>query len=498
MQRCASCGAENRDIARFCAVCGHRLPENAPSSAPQDAPLPPAAPAPPDEPVLHAGFDGVLSEAEHPDAGAGPLEAVGEADALPHAAPSDAPSEMSRGPGMLSTESMPGAGAGDGGQEATPEDAPPPLEPGVLVGGRWQVDALREVVGGRNTYLALDLAACPRCGESFDPGEDYCSECGVELAQAGPPPAVTLHEALAPDALDPFGPSLMSWEDRLYAAVAAAAPLQSAQPAGPQSLALAVGYASDRGLVRDLDEDSLFVFTLAGMFESRVGPSLGLFIVADGMGGHEGGELASREAVKRIANTLMDGLLGQIFEGPLKDGADGVKKSIERAIVDANTTVYEMARGKGIDAGTTVTLAAVVDGEAHVANVGDSRTFLFREGRLRQVTQDHSLVASLVAAGAIQPDEIYTHPQRNAVYRSLGTGPHVEVDQFYELLQPGDSLVLCCDGIWEAIRPEGIEEVLLAIPDPQSACDEMVRRSNAAGGEDNLSVIVVRVAQPKP
>lgn len=262
----------------------------------------------------------------------------------------------------------------------------------------------------------------------------------------------------------------------------------------PQPLALAIGYASDRGQVRELDEDSVFVCTLAGVFESRIGPSLGLFIVADGMGGHAAGEQASRTAVQTLAGALIQSVLSRALTGELDRSADGLPQHIEQAIAAANTAVFEMAAARGIDTGTTVALALVVDGAATIANVGDSRTFLFRNGVLRQITRDHSLVASLAAAGMLGSDEIYTHPQRNVVHRALGVRPTVEVDQFYEVLRARDALVLCCDGIWEALRPEGIAEVMHAVPDPQAACDELVRRGNAAGGDDNLSVIVVRCA----
>jgi protein phosphatase len=145
--------------------------------------------------------------------------------------------------------------------------------------------------------------------------------------------------------------------------------------------------------------------------------------------------------------------------------------------------------------GTTLTAALVRDEMALIANVGDSRTYLWRDGELVQITSDHSLVAQLVEAGALAPDEIYTHPEKSAIYRSLGHAPEVEVDLFEQPLESGDRLVLCCDGVWEMLRSDGIEEVLLMEPDPQCACEEMVRRANLAGGEDNISVVVVQFEQ---
>ncbi len=277
--------------------------------------------------------------------------------------------------------------------------------------------------------------------------------------------------------------------DQPAASVAPAATPPTAQP----GLTLAVGYASHVGMVRELDEDSICVFTLAGVYKSVAEPTLGLFIVADGMGGHEGGEVASKMTVEIIARELIRRLLLRRFLGGFRGQGDAVPKLIAGVIVEANKKVHDLAQKRGSDMGSTVTLALVMDGVAHIANVGDSRTYLYRQGKLRQITADHSLVASLVKAGVLAPEEIFTHPDRNIIYRSIGAKPTVEVDTFQEPLAPGDTLLLCCDGLWEMIRDEGIEEVLLACPDPQAACAEMIRRANLAGGEDNISVIVVRV-----
>ena len=139
------------------------------------------------------------------------------------------------------------------------------------------------------------------------------------------------------------------------------------------------------------------------------------------------------------------------------------------------------------------TAVLVLNDTAVAANVGDSRVYLWRDGKLAQITQDHSLVASLIAVGELEPEEIYTHEKKSVIYRSIGDKPDVEVDTFVTPLQDGDRLVCCCDGLWEMIRDEGIAEVMLSEPDPQQACNEMVKRANFAGGEDNISVIVTAV-----
>jgi protein phosphatase len=350
-----------------------------------------------------------------------------------------------------------------------------------------------------NLYAARDLGMCPNCGAPGNtPGEPFCVECGIELKNAGAPVFCKLREACSPEALGVASQEALSDGDRFYlrlveepaAGPAAATPASSAAQRG---LALAVGYASHVGMVRELDEDSLCVFTLAGIYESAADPLLGLFIVADGMGGYEGGEIASKMTVQTVARELIKHLLLRRFLGEFQGQADAALKLATRAIAEANKKVHALAEQRADEMGSTVTLALVMDSAAYIANVGDSRTYIHREGKLRQITTDHSVVASLVTAGVLAPEEIYTHPERSVVYRSIGAKATVEVDTFEESLGPGDTLLLCCDGLWEAIRDEGIEEVLLAYPDPQAACAEMVRRANLAGGEDNISVIVVKV-----
>jgi len=211
------------------------------------------------------------------------------------------------------------------------------------------------------------------------------------------------------------------------------------------------------------------------------------------MGGHEGGEVASKIAVQIIADRLIQNVLLRQFTEGDRPLAEAVRDHLTEAISEANEQVYRLARERANDMGCTLTIALVMDGQAHIANVGDSRTYIYGREGLRQITTDHSVVASLIAAGMAEPEELYTHPDRHVVYRALGTKSTVEVDIWEEGLAPDDTLLLCCDGLWEAIRNEGIEEVLLTQFDSQAACVEMVRRANQAGGEDNISVIMVKV-----
>lgn len=266
--------------------------------------------------------------------------------------------------------------------------------------------------------------------------------------------------------------------------------------------------SKDVGKVRNLNEDEFFVKVVQSSDE----PPVGLFLVADGMGGTAGGELASEWAVKTVRNELQDlfapanlmqtrklsvAEIAALDGQPTTQVVDFTMQArVERAVQRANEVVLNYARNrpdKAADTGTTLTMAVVKGSIAYIANVGDSRTYLWSQGRLQAITEDHSLVASLVKVGQIQPDEVYAHPQRNLIYRSLGSKPVVEVDQFVQPLQPGDQLLLCSDGLWEMVRDPDIAAILRDAPSPATACNRLIEAANARGGEDNISAVVVWV-----
>ena len=146
--------------------------------------------------------------------------------------------------------------------------------------------------------------------------------------------------------------------------------------------------------------------------------------------------------------------------------------------------------------GSTVTAALVIGDQAFIANVGDSRTYLFRDGTLSRITTDHSLVERLVEAGQIERDEVYDHPNRNLIYRSLGAGrSEVEVDVFTEQLRPGDALLLCSDGLWEMVRDSQAESILSEVGDVTEACELLIQRANENGGEDNITAVLLRCVE---
>lgn len=288
------------------------------------------------------------------------------------------------------------------------------------------------------------------------------------------------------------------------------------------SLKLKAAQKTDVGRQREQNEDSPYM-NISDDAER------GLFIVADGMGGYRAGEVASQLAVQKISESLKNFLV-PISEQPTikltpivdeqtikldasKTGEPNAKqqktrklsetpaiKTIEdqlkAAVRQANRAILsygeEQTAARGL--GCTVTSALIQNDTAFVVNVGDSRTYLYRDGALTPLTRDHSLVQRLVEEKQIEPEEVYTHPQRNLIYRSLGAGhKNVEPDVFHEPLRVGDTLLLCSDGLWEMARHEGLIRILQQEQDPQKICDSMIELANKNGGEDNITAIVVQV-----
>jgi PPM family protein phosphatase len=242
---------------------------------------------------------------------------------------------------------------------------------------------------------------------------------------------------------------------------------------------LRFGAASDVGRVRSANQDSWLAH-----------PDRALFVVADGMGGHQGGEVASSMAVE---------IIDASYDEP---SAEGIVAALERA--------NEAIHGRGASEpdlrgmGTTAVVAVLVDERGTgtdgdpgqqlvIANIGDSRAYLYRAGELIQLTEDHSMVADLVREGRISPEEAEHHPQRNIVTRVLGVYSDIDVDLWPVDPARGDRFLLCSDGLFNEVGEEQIGAVLRRLDDPSEAADELVRLANEGGGRDNTTVIVLDV-----
>jgi protein phosphatase len=169
------------------------------------------------------------------------------------------------------------------------------------------------------------------------------------------------------------------------------------------------------------------------------------------------------------------------------------EEMLAAAIEQANAEILQYAQRTNSGLGTTVTAALVIGEAAAVANVGDSRTYHLRDGQLQQVTEDHSFVARLVAEGLSTPEEARVNPRRHEIYRCVGDKPGLLVDTFVVDLHVGDRLILCSDGLWEVVSNQEIQRIVEAAPTPQVAADELIASAVRAGGDDNISVVVVEV-----
>ena len=251
-----------------------------------------------------------------------------------------------------------------------------------------------------------------------------------------------------------------------------------------------VGKATHVGLRRTLNEDSLYTFDSSRVINSKPQP-MGVYLVADGMGGHTNGEVASGMIISYFSNNAPQALAQpQTPDAPI-DWSIWLRKAIQ----GANLQVNELRRQTGSDMGSTVVMVLLDGLKAHIAHVGDSRAYLINKQSMRRITQDHSLVERLVATGQIQRKDVRSHPQRNVIYRTIGDKELVEPDLQTLDLDPGNKILLCSDGLWEMVDDETIFTIVNQAATPQDACDRLIEAANGAGGEDNITVVLVEAAE---
>ena len=343
--------------------------------------------------------------------------------------------------------------------------------------------------------------------------------------------------------------SAARWRDLLAVALEAVAELE--RPGTP--VAFTAAGLTNVGRLRDNNQDSF------GMAEFVQGSAerplrIGLYVVADGLGGHKGGEIASALAIQAFYGEVLSRVVSSLVVAPAERASlnnESIFAGMVRAVQSANERIYRARDNRQNDMGTTIVAALVAGGKAYIVNVGDSRLYHYARPRgsaeaavretapifkgttplagtapllplvateppadveteetetqidrseytLSQVSVDHSLVHRLVELGQLDPEEAKVHPHRNFIYRSLGGPPPVEVDTFVRTLQPGDRILLCSDGLNSMVEDELIEGVLAAADDPNVAAHKLIELANEAGGHDNITTIVIDVTDYLP
>jgi serine/threonine protein phosphatase PrpC len=252
---------------------------------------------------------------------------------------------------------------------------------------------------------------------------------------------------------------------------------------------LIVGIGQSVGKQREHNEDSLLAITSTISGNSGNVP-FGIYIVADGMGGHQYGEVASNSAIRVIAGDIMRTFHSYLFNLPTQPLQESLQEIMEAAIKNAHRTVQKDAPGSG----TTVTAALVLGQQVTIAHIGDSRAYaVYPDRRIETITRDHSLVKRLEELGHLSKDEAANFPHRNVLIRALGQGELLEADIFTIPFPKPGYLMLCSDGLWGVINDQDISRTIVEAPTLHRACQNLVEAANLAGGPDNITTIVVQL-----
>jgi protein phosphatase len=265
--------------------------------------------------------------------------------------------------------------------------------------------------------------------------------------------------------------------------------IEQPRPTITQQLgAHAYGFASNVGMMRKNNQDACFALQLNSITATPYS-NLGLFVVADGMGGHYDGEKASALAIQTLSTEMLEHVyipLLNDFENTPPDIINELVKATEKA----NTAVIEHIS----DGGTTLTAVALVGDIAYLAHIGDSRAYLIKDDSINQLTRDHSLVQRLIELEKIRPEEAEYHPQKNVLYRAIGQNKDIKIETLIRPLPTNAMLLLCSDGLWGLVDDEAIRHIVSLAQTPQEACENLVARANANGGTDNITAVIIQTS----
>lgn len=250
-----------------------------------------------------------------------------------------------------------------------------------------------------------------------------------------------------------------------------------------------VGSAQSIGMARDHNEDAILVMSTLSANNGGHLP-IGLFIVADGMGGHKHGEIASSLAVRTVAREVLRKVMIGLLEIHPTPPEEGIQEILEQSVSEAHRIIMREAQGGG----TTLTAVLIVNKQMSIAHVGDSRAYAITpEGQVSLLTRDHSLVKRMMELGHLTEEEASIHPQRNVLYRALGQGEPFRPDISTTLVPTPGYLLLCSDGLWGLVAQSEIVRIIQSAPSPEMACQMLIDAANQAGGPDNISAILVKL-----
>jgi serine/threonine protein phosphatase PrpC len=243
------------------------------------------------------------------------------------------------------------------------------------------------------------------------------------------------------------------------------------------------------GKQRDHNEDALFTMTTNLASNGNHIP-LGLYIVADGMGGHKHGEVASGLAVRIIVNQITRKVFMSLLAPKPSPPHDSIQEIMQTSVQEAHRVIMKDAPGSG----TTLTALLILDRQMTIAHVGDSRAYIISpEGSMQVLTRDHSLVMRMMELGQLTVEEAHMHPQRNVLYRAVGQGDPFTPDVNTSPLPDAGYILLCSDGLWGVIPEEEIVQLVTKSDNPQNASQQLIDAANASGGPDNISAILIKI-----
>lgn len=500
---CPRCGATLRDTAKFCNSCG--FPQMSARTYALDE-------------------MGLMSRSSRPlDQGMG-MAAPTTVD-LSKSAPAPQTGKLDLASGWLgssdnareniadqeTTENVVITPTGGHLRDAANGPAPWPLPIGDILMGRYRIESQVTVApdapGAENTYHIVDLLGYERCWScqmyhgAGAQNERFCAKCGADMIGHEYLMTERREEAetdTRPEMPPTAGKSSSMESERVFQRggrryhVSDIEQERTRFPYGPH---VTIVGASHVGLTRahETNEDSFGSFALNLGHDSHRQP-LAIAIVADGLGGHASGQDASRLAVRILIQRLTNELAFPLVEprGSMLPPDEAVAQVLQEAAMAANAAICQENAATEGDMGSTLVAAVVVGEMAWIVNIGDSRAYVLDDGVLRRVTSDHSLVEQLILAGRVKPEERYTHPERNRIYKSLGV-EGVDADLYTQKLRPGMRLLLCSDGLWEMTRDTEMEQILLREENPYTACSALIKSANLNGGEDNITAVIVQI-----